>query len=842
MAEIPSYLQPNVAPIAPAANTTTDASTPHVDMSDAAQPAEHVYDVRHGATISIPHAEMEVAVRSGLYAPLKDKEYVVLDSDGNSHAVDGTNLKQSLDEGNTYASPEQSHAHLTQRKYGNSEVLAGLEGFNRGALPGMADKLTMGSKDFQGQPITQTDLAGRSEANPISATVGELAGTIFSPLNKVLMPGAAAVEAATAKTLTKVATKAGLTNKVAQAIVAKVIPAAAGSAVEGAYFGAAHLLNEDALGTAQFNAENLMASVEQGALWGAAFGGGLSAAGIGAKAVGTAVAESGAGKYVSKATTNILGTTEKAAREFLGIKPSLARKMADTDPAFMSDAIKWTQEVLTENPSATIADVATKAASDKAVVGAKISKIYKQTDEFAAEHGTDLVAKKAYIKNQIANEIETKVLPQFKGIEGVDAEIRTIKKLIDKTIESSRNVEGSYTTEQIHEMMMNVQKQINFDKPLTGTTLKQEMLRAQRNVLRNQLDSMVTLAEKDAPDALKGLLTDLRASNRRFRTITSLEKAVTAQADNVSMASSIRKSDVVATAFGGYFGGPLGVAGVVGKKFLESDMLRKMQILGKIEKFQQATQTALTTGFKAIGKVADKAEPLVVKSLVDSAVATELVDGKKRKPTSEQQAYRNILANAKFASENPEQFMQGVNKYSSHLYAVAPKTSGALDTTALNAMVFLHSKAPQQTKSKGFFDAAKHSKASGVEMLKMQQRMDMIQAPSKAIKLLGKGKLGASHVETIKAVYPEMYGEMQKQAMNFLSSKDGLKLTYSQKLNMATLLDVQADESTHYSSVLGLQANFSAEGGSGAVSTTQGGLAKLNKASRMDTDGTNDEV
>ena len=839
MAEVPSYLQPNAAPQAPPA--------PQADVTDGVQSYEQVFDIRNNATINIPRSEVEIAVRSGLYAPLKDKEFVVKDSDGNTHAVDGINLKQAFDDGNTFASEEESHAHLLQRKHGNSEGLALLEGVERGALPGVSDRLLAGTKDFSGNEITQADLAGRAEANPISAGIGEAVGTFLSPLAKIPLGAAARTEAQVAKTLTKVGAKAGLTSKIAQSIVSKIIPKTAGSAVEGAYYGATHLLNEDALGTAQFNAENLLSSVEQGALWGAAFGGALATTGAGVKGVANAIAESAPGKYAAQSFDDLnkaFTSKEKAAREFLGIKPSLAKKLAEKDKGFMDDALKWTTEILEENPNASISEVASKASSDKASLGKRIGEIYNEVDKSALERGTDLVAKKSYIKTQIANEIEERVLPKFKGVEGVEREARSIQRMIDNTLESAMNVEGSYGATEIHKMLQNVDALINFDKPITGTTLKQEMLRAQRDVLRRQLNSMVELAEKDAPETLKGLLSELKQNNRRFQTIKSLEKAVAGRADDLANKNIISRDDVFTTAAGAALAGPYGAAGVVGKKFLESDMLRKMQILGKIEKFQQQSYAAIANGFKAMGKGVAKTEPLVNKALVDSALATQLVDGKKKKALTEQQAYRNILSNAQFASENPEQFLQGVNRYSSHMYAVAPKTSGALDTAALNAMVFLHSKSPKSQKPKGLFDAGKPSKASGQDILKLQQRIQMIEKPTKALELLQNNKLSPTHVETLKVVYPEMYGEIQKQAMNFISSKEGQALTYSQKLNLATLLDVQADESMHFENVLSLQANFerSGDGDSGVVSPTQTGIAKIDKADRMNDGTTEDEV
>lgn len=842
MAEIPSYLAPNSTN---EMETASQAPPMATDLSDGG-PAEQVFDVANKAPLNIPHSEFEIAVRSGQYAPIADKEYVVKDSSGTSHRVKGTNLKTVLDEGSTYASPEESLAHMNNVKYGDSEILAGVEGAMRGFLPGVSDR----ALDALGVP--KEDLVGRAETNPISAGVGEAVGTIASPMGKLAMVKGAAVAAKSALGLTKIATKAGLSNKVAQAIVSKIIPAAAGSAVEGAYFGAAHLLNEDALGTAQFNAENLLSSVEQGALWGAAFGGGLSALGSATSSSAVALAESRVGKYLGDKAGNIsnsLANKKKATYEFLGITPAKAKKLADRDPEFIDDALKWTGEVLEENPRAGIAEVAAKATADLDDVGRKIGKLYDDVDGVTSAKGLPSHVTVKDLKFKIASELDEKIMPKFKGVEGMDTEIKAVNKVINEIFESATNAEGTITAKELHQAMRNVQEKINFEKALApaGPTLKQEMLLIQREVIRKELDNVVLTSAKSFPKELSGAADILKQLNRRFRTITSLEKAVTGRAFGEANQSVLK--DAVGLRELVAFGiEPIGgTALVLGRKFLESDTLRKMQILGKIEKAQMKTKAAIQSSLRAVGSGARSTEPLVAQSLVASAVATELVDGKRVKAKDEQQAYRNIVANARFASENPEQFLKGVNRYSSHLYAVAPKTSGALDTAALNAMVFLHSKSAKPTKNKGFFDANKIDKVNGADMLKMQQRMDMIQTPSKAFKLLEKGKLGATHIEAIKAVYPALYSEMQAQTMTFLASQKAVKLTYNQKLNMSMLLDIKADESMHFTSVMGLQSNFSDESSDNdsnepIIGSTQGGLAKVNKASRMDNDTTNDDI
>lgn len=826
MAEVPPYLAPNVAtPVAP------------TDLSNGG-PSESVFDVQSKSELNIPHSDFEIAVRSGQYAPLAQKEYVVKDSAGATHRVLGTNLKQVFDEGSTFASPEESHTHTINAKYGDSEVVAGVEGFARGFLPGISDR-ALTAIDSN---ITKEDLAGRAEANPISAGLFEAIGTVVSPTGKLAI--GAGAKAATQ--LAKFGAKAGLSNKVAQAIVSKIIPAAAGSAVEGAYFGAAHLLNEDALGTAQFNAENLLASVEQGALWGAAFGGGLSALGSATSSTAKAAAESRAGKFLSDKSTKIseyVNNKSKATYEFLGITPAKARKLADRDPEFIEDALKWTKEVLEENPRAGIVEVAAKATADKSSVGAQIGKLYDDVDTVLAAKGTSPQTSAKDLKLKIASELDAKIMPKYKGVEGAATEVKSLNNTINEIFDGATNAQGAVSAKELHKTMRNLDDLIFTEEgALKSRSLKTEIWRLQRDILRSELDNSVSAAAKSFPAELSGSAETLKQLNRRFRTISSLEKSVNGRAfedaNSSLLKGAVDMKDLLAISIDPTFGS----AAILGKKFLESDMLRKMQILGKIEKAQQATMSAMSSSFKAVAKGIRSTEPVVAQSLISSNLSTKLEDGKKIKARDEQEAYRNIAANAKFASENPEQFLTSVNRYSGHLYGVAPKTSGALDTAALNAMVFLHSKAPANLKKTGFFDSQKPSKASGAEMLKMQQRMDMIQTPSKAIKLLGNGKLGATHVETLKAVYPEMHAKMQEHAMNFLSSKASENLTYSKKLTMATLLGVQADESTAFGSVLGLQANFESrdEAQAGVVNTTQGGLGKVNKAERLDTDESND--
>ena len=164
-------------------------------------------------------------------------------------------------------------------EYEDKGLEAGLLGAARGLTFGLSDQLLQKTAKYTG--YTSEELNDIKRYNELESTIGEAAGIVGPSLltggtgaagaaARGLTTGVRGAEVAgkvTQKALAKVLAEQGK-NSVASNIVAKTAPKLIGSATEGAIYGAGQLISENALGNADINAENLIASASTGALLG----------------------------------------------------------------------------------------------------------------------------------------------------------------------------------------------------------------------------------------------------------------------------------------------------------------------------------------------------------------------------------------------------------------------------------------------------------------------------------------------------------------------------------------------------------------------------------------------
>lgn len=838
------------------------------------QVSSQVLDPATGKTLEIPHSDLEMAIRSGQYAPIPGNKYGVKDSANIVGEVDGADLADALKRKATVAPMDELHDYQMKKKYGDSQGTAFVEGMGRGAVPYLSDKGLMATG------ISQEALRERAKQNPISSGLGEAvgfgaalfatagateaigvglktAGTLAESLKAGqgaaaafdFGAGAAAGTGAelaskigyTGTALGKLATKAGVSNKIALAIVQKTIPAIAGSAVEGAYFNAAHLLNEDALGNAQFNAENLLGSLEQGAIWGAAFGAGAAGAGAIISKT-TQVATDALGPLMKK-----VGSSEIATRKLFGIENSAYLKMEGKNAGIGAKMAGVTKELIEENGGVLKSDMdslKTGLYSKIENTGEAIGGKYSAVDTVALDTAKNILPNKKDVLNRIANEMEEKLNSEYKNVSGLGAEKSQLQRIVDETRLEAEHATGNLNAREMHEAQMNIDGKIKYLATDSSQSTKQSLLRVQRGIYRSELDNAALKSGIDTA-AEKAAGTDLATLNDKYRTMMTMKKAVDLSAEKSATAAGIGKFDAAMGMAGfvtGHSGVGLGVSLV--NKVAKSEAMKKMMILARIEKYQQGFTSSVQSGLSAIGSTVSKAEPVVLKSLIDSKLAVDYTDGKKVKPKTEVQAYQNIMQNAQQATANPGMFLQNVNKHSAAYYDVAPKTSGALDSAALNAIGYIANQGKKSTQEKGFFDLDKKNVPNGSDISSLRRKLHVIENPASVVKLMSQGRLSMDHVDALSKVYPEMHMAMQKTILDFLSKNKQAhsSLKYHDKLALGGLLGVAAHESMHYDNVLGLQAAFNTktDDNSGVVNSTQGGLAKVNKAKRMDNDDSND--
>ena len=236
-------------------------------------------------------------------------------NDGSRGTIDELDLPEVLETGGRVIPEEEVKREAEFAEAGEKPVLASAVAAIRGATLGTSDILLK-----QTGLLSEQELQDLERANPTASIVGEVAGTVAPALlsGGAGLAGRAAVSKLVSQGMAKEAaelavSKMGnsLVNKIAAAspsaiaesigaiagakatgklaeTTSKVIKSAVnlgvGSAVEGALFGTGKLISEDQLGNAEFNAENLLATLGESAVLGGVLGGATSLAGSGLSA------------------------------------------------------------------------------------------------------------------------------------------------------------------------------------------------------------------------------------------------------------------------------------------------------------------------------------------------------------------------------------------------------------------------------------------------------------------------------------------------------------------------------------------------------------------------------
>jgi hypothetical protein len=227
--------------------------------------------------------DIENKVSAGEYAFEKGDIEVVSPS-GEKGVIPSANIKDAFKTGFKYYTPLMKKEDELKKEYGEgigAEVAAGGLGAARGITFGISDQI-----------LTKLDLLkpeaikAYRDLNPTSSLLGEIGGTVGPAL---LSGGSSLLAKGAAKTLPSLALKGGMgagkiaakgiqgkiANKAVSKIVENTTKAGVGSAVEGALYGTGQLISEDALGDAEFNAENLLAYGAEGAAYGGLIGGAI---------------------------------------------------------------------------------------------------------------------------------------------------------------------------------------------------------------------------------------------------------------------------------------------------------------------------------------------------------------------------------------------------------------------------------------------------------------------------------------------------------------------------------------------------------------------------------------
>lgn len=225
-------------------------------------------------------------IDSGKISILKGQELEFEDNDGQRRIVPSEQIFDALDAGFKHVPQKQvQHEELVKESADQPLFAAGVSGLS-GLTLGLSNQILAKSGI-----VSPEKLKALEEGNPIISTASEIVGGV-API--FLTGGAGLAAKVAAATPVALAERAGMAaalkaapltgkilsktaSRVTKEVVENAVKYGAGSAVEGSLYGLGNLINEDALGDAEFNAENALAAMGSNALLGGAFGAGAGA-------------------------------------------------------------------------------------------------------------------------------------------------------------------------------------------------------------------------------------------------------------------------------------------------------------------------------------------------------------------------------------------------------------------------------------------------------------------------------------------------------------------------------------------------------------------------------------
>lgn len=308
-------------------------------------PQPKLFDPQAGAPLSLPADQISRAVASGKATFMKGDKIPVVTPDGETGEIPAEEAQTHFQQGFQYEPLDSQAARAEKHEYGDgsgNELKAFAAGAARGATLGLSDAAMTGSGLVDPETLAKLD-----RYNPVASGTGQVAGVIAPALltggisaEADGLAGAArgAAEATPASLVSKAGSKITAATRavlgeapegsgLARRILAKAAPAAAGSAVEGAFYGAGNVISDHALGDPDHLAENVLGEVGLGAIiggtLGSAFGiteGALSRSGV--KAAEEAALPGAIGEASQAAEHAPLSEAEQAARYGSGVIPS----------------------------------------------------------------------------------------------------------------------------------------------------------------------------------------------------------------------------------------------------------------------------------------------------------------------------------------------------------------------------------------------------------------------------------------------------------------------------------------------------------------------------------------
>ena len=676
-------------------------------------------------------------------------------------------------------------------------------------------------------PDFKKALRERRKRNEGAALFGEVAGIVGPALlsggSTLLAKGAQAAgkgiaaagkaglaaEKLTASGLKKLIKDTGK-KKFAREVLRKSVEKGAGSAVEGTFYGIGELIEENALGDAEFNAENLASYAGKGALFGGLVGGSLGGLG---KTASIVVPKIKNNKLIGMGVEKIDNFNTKMtnpvynAMKLGGFKDDAIDRLIKEQPKMTENMPEVLAKAMKDGglgySLASNSHLLESARSYLGKIGKNIGKTVKAIDDETLDQG--LFPKLNKVAQRQVDELE-KLKPQFlnpKTKLPLSANAKGKLKVIDDEIDNlTDNLldDARYTADELQKIKMEYHKLGAYDRS-GDPTIVQQVNRALGKGFREELVDLADRIETPIGKQLQQELLDyssLATFVKKFNQ-TSSGQFNFPKLRNIFFGLSALRLGL----------NPLSAGGIAGmtSAFNQSDLKNKMMVLSDIEKSNVRNSARIKNSISKFFKTdfAKPVAPLAATILTGSPLARE-VEGEfvGGKPKTEEQALKNIGDNLDKLQE--DKTLMDKLLADPNLAMAAPQTYDKLRQLSSRAIAFLNTKMPRKTLGVNPF-IKKSYPLSDQELYRIKRYLKAIQSPLSVLEDLKQGVVSREGIEAVRFVYPTIYNEMTSAVYDNLQ-KYGADMSYDKRLQLGIVMELPTDLSLERESIAKFQSFY----------------------------------
>ncbi len=774
---------------------------------------------------TVDHDKVDELIASGNYQFSPGSRVNVVTPDGEVGTISASDAADAFASGYKFDTSKMKVERKVMREYGDRNIEAGLAGVARGLSLGLSDPLLV-----QSGITTSDNLRMLEEANPTISGVGELAGNVAGtfasgPLG-LAGQGVSQAGKASAKALASGLKSAGIdaSKSLAQKIVASTAPAVAAGAVEGSLIGMGDMVSEHALGRTELTAENVLASAGLGGVIGGSAG--LLFKGLEASVPKVLEASKGAAKYIK----NRVGSPERAAFDILRAPEAKVAKLAREGV----DAPAATGEVMftANNSQKTKVPFNQQWEDDSTQLANTLQGAYQHADEFAGDAVKieDIFDRSKYVAKIQKVIDDSSSLSESSSVRDVRRLMKDIQndgflpkkpvQIIDEAGISKRvlvpdeSVGPFQTTKRVLDKLDEIAKHDKLAEPTKQQSLAQDLRKELREDINLSLERL-SRERADIPSEIKTIFQDIRKLNKQAYTRIKLQPFIERRDATEFTDKFLNFSTAWRTAAGGALFGPEGAFAAIAMKLSSMDgvQLAKLRMLSKMEEksvnVTKKLNNAVDKMIKTTSSPAPKLQMALTKNLTDVSYD---INKQKRSDETKEQALKRITDELT-RLESFEAKAELIEKRLETLNQVAPETAGELSAKITNGIEFLRSKLPFDPKEGQYMNPAfRNWKPSRLEMSKFERYVTAVEDPMSVVERFGSGIVDREGIETLQAVYPEIYTELQGAVVNKVAE---LKepLSYRKRLELKAVLGLTLDPTLDAESISRLQGTFMTQAG-----------------------------